>query len=321
MDLTALPRTPDRRVWAGLAGAFFLCLCCMMGAFAANGGAPQATATPTLTPTATSTDSPTPIPTDTPAPTATNTGTATRPPTATATSTATPTNTPTDTPTQTSTPTVTSTATPRPTSTATRTLTPTPPPNVQISASPNPLELGGCAKLSWIVDHVQAVYVFGGDLGTTPIPVTGHGSRSICPRVDTTYTLRIVAAGRARDVPYALDVQDTTPPSLPVLVSPNVGIPTYTCATGVTLSWKASSDYSGIARYDWAIYSRVYIRDIPLLLTIASGSVAGYTTSVTPPGVTLTCQTYYWSVRAVDGAGNASAYPTAQMFTVYNDLR
>ena len=185
----------------------------------------------------------------------------------------------------------------------------------------SPLELGGCARLSWIVDYVQAVYIFGGDLGTTPLPVAGHDSRTVCPRVDTTYTLRIVASGRARDVPYALDVQDTTPPSLPGLVSPNVGIPTYTCATGVTLSWTPSSDYSGISRYDWAIYTRIIIRELPVLVTIASGSVTGSATSVTPASVTLSCRTYYWSVRAVDGAGNAGAYPTAQMFTVYNDLR
>ena len=68
MDMSALPRTPDRRVWAGLAGAMFLCLCCMAAAFAANGGAPQPTATPTVTPTPGPNPTPTPRPTPTPTP-------------------------------------------------------------------------------------------------------------------------------------------------------------------------------------------------------------------------------------------------------------
>lgn len=327
MNFDALPRTPDKRVWAVLAGVLLLCLCCILAALVANGGpaAPTPTATGTLTSTPTSTDTPTAEPTSTPPPTATGTPapTATSAPTVTQTpvpATGTPTATSTPAPTATDTPTVTPTATPQPTVTPTRTRTPTPAPNVQISALPNPLELGRCATLSWAVANVQAVYIFGGDLGASPIPVTGQGTRSICPRVDSVYTLRYIAAGQTQDVPYALDVQDTTPPPVPVLVTPNGGLGTSGCSANVvTLSWKSVSDLSGIARYDWRIFKKFTLKGVPLEQVVTSGSTTA--TTVSPPGVTFNCDTYYWDVRAVDRAGNLGLFANEYSFYFYIALR
>ncbi|MBI5876046.1 MAG: hypothetical protein HZB53_00225 [Chloroflexi bacterium] len=323
MNLTALPRTPDRRVWAALAGALFLCLFCMAAAFAANGGAPASptpSAAPMLTATPTNTDVPTPEPAATPLPAPTSAATATNAPTSTPSATPTATQTPTAVPTGTDTPTVTPTSTPRPTATPTRTYTPTPAPNVQISAKPNPLELGGCSTLYWAVDNVQAVYVFGGDLGTTPLPVGGHDSRDVCPRVDTTYTLRFITAGRTQDVPYVLDVHDTTPPPVPALGAPSGGLASSGCSANlVTLYWKPVSDLSGVLRYEWRIYKRVTLRGLPLELAIASGSTTAI--SVTPPGATFNCDTYYWSVRAVDRAGNLGLWAAEQSYYFYIALR
>jgi len=160
----------------------------------------------------------------------------------------------------------------------------------------------------------------GGDLGASPIPVAGQGTRSICPRVDSTYTLRYIAAGQTQDVPYALDVQDTTAPPVPALVTPNGGLGTSGCsANAVTLSWKPVSDLSGIARYEWRIYKKFTLRGLPLELNTASGSTTA--TTVTPPGVTFNCDTFYWDVRAVDRAGNLGLFAVENSFYFYIVLR
>ncbi|GAB4574600.1 MAG: hypothetical protein Kow0077_21950 [Anaerolineae bacterium] len=58
-------------------------------------------------------------------------------------------------------------------------------PNINFVADRTTVPPGECANLAWDVSNVQAVYFEGAG-------VTGQGSRQVCPRVTTPYTLTVV---------------------------------------------------------------------------------------------------------------------------------
>lgn len=91
----------------------------------------------------------------------------------------------------TATPTATNTAEP-PTPTSTPTNTPvataTLPPSINFSAGQSSVPAGGCTKLQWQVNQVQAVYLDGQ-------AVEGQGEKEVCPAQTQTYQLRVVYSG------------------------------------------------------------------------------------------------------------------------------
>lgn len=101
-------------------------------------------------------------------------------------------------------------------------------------------------------------------------------------------------------------VVDTTPPSVPVLVSPADGALVFTPM--MPLDWNDSTDnLSGVVNYD------VQVDDDP-----AFGS-PDWTGTVVPSNATtaaLADGIWYWRVRARDGAGNVSAFSASRVFTL-----
>lgn len=159
-------------------------------------------------------DTPTPVPTSTP--TATPTGTPT------ATDTATPTATPTE------------VGTPTPTPTAT-----TPPQaKITFTATPETINEGQCAVLAWDVQNVKAVFLDGDG-------VVGQGSREVCPKKTTTYTLRVVKND---------DSEETVQRTVTVIqkpLAPSDLTVTKILTTSLVLSWQDNSNNeTGFRIYD-----------------------------------------------------------------------
>lgn len=96
-------------------------------------------------------------------------------------------------------------------------------------------------------------------------------------------------------------IEDTQPPAVPALLSPQNGHST--AQTRPTLSWQAVTD---AVRYEINLHSVS-----PAWTLAASGSAARYT-----PADPLFIGVYTWQVRAIDAAGNASAWSSPFSFTV-----
>lgn len=62
---------------------------------------------------------------------------------------------------------------------------PSAPPSISFFADPSSITAGQCTTLRWDVENVRAVYLDGQG-------VIGHDSKSVCPLLTTTYTLRVV---------------------------------------------------------------------------------------------------------------------------------
>ncbi len=169
---------------------------------------------PTATPSPTPTASPTPTMTATPTPGAAM-------PTPTSTATPTRTATPTLTPTGTATPTsiVSPTTAPTvPTATLVPTTTPTPTPaaiRMTLSLRPERIVAGECATLSWQVVGADAVFLQIGEAAEQP--VSPSSALSVCPVVETLYSLRAVAAEQQDRRTAILEVvePEPTPASTP----------------------------------------------------------------------------------------------------------
>lgn len=83
--------------------------------------------------------------------------------------------------------------TPAPTPTPLPTPTPAPAaPVLQFSANPTVIAQGECATLSWNVQNIQAVWVYPVGQPYSQFPVTGQGSRQVCPSQTTTYEMRVL---------------------------------------------------------------------------------------------------------------------------------
>ncbi len=120
----------------------------------------------------------------------------------------------------------------------------------------------------------------------------------------TTYYWRVRATNGAGNSAYTTAWSFTTlgAPAVPVHVSPANGA-TGLAAASVTLDW---NDITVATGYDWQ-----YSTDPAFLTGVVSGSVVSSTVAIGP---LANGTTYYWRVRATNGAGN-SAYTTAWSFT------
>ncbi len=111
---------------------------------------------------------------------------------------------------------------------------------------------------------------------------------------------------------------DTTPPSAPPVVRNGTGADMATTGSLVTLSanWDAGSDAeSGIFGYRYAIGTT------PGGTDVVNWKYVGNVTTVTQPYLSLTLgKTYYFSVKAVSGAGLLSAATISKGQTVVPDL-
>jgi archaellin len=121
---------------------------------------------------------------------------------------------------------------------------------------------------------------------------------------NTTYYWRVRATNGAGNSAYTTAWSFTTlgAPAVPVHVSPANGA-TGLAAASVTLDW---NDITLATGYDWQ-----YSTDPAFLTGVVSGSVVSSTVNIGPLSNNTT---YYWRVRATNGAGN-SAYTTAWSFT------
>ncbi len=122
---------------------------------------------------------------------------------------------------------------------------------------------------------------------------TAFGDTGLAAGQSVTYTVSAVTNGTetAPGAPLTTTVPDLTKPNAPT----NVTAPTVT-ATSVTLAWTAPADNVGVTGYDVLRNGSV----------IGSSTAAGYT-----DGTVATNQTYSYSVRARDAAGNVSDPSTA----------
>ncbi|MBK9452900.1 MAG: hypothetical protein IPN95_26455 [Bacteroidetes bacterium] len=120
----------------------------------------------------------------------------------------------------------------------------------------------------------------------------------------TTYYWRVRATNGAGNSAYTTAWSFTTlgAPAVPVHVSPANGA-TGLAAASVTLDW---NDITVATGYDWQ-----YSTDPAFLTGVVNGSVVSSTVTIGP---LANGTTYYWRVRATNGAGN-SAYTTAWSFT------
>ena len=134
--------------------------------------------------------------------------------------------------------------------------------------------------------------------------------------VGTTYYWRVKAVDGASNesdwaVPYSFSIiqtgGDTTPPAVPTLVSPADG--TQTTNRRPTLSWNSVSDPSGVT------YSLQVAKDSQFsTLVVDETGLSSPQYSFSADLDVLT--TYYWRVRAVDGAGNTSSWSSAWRFII-----
>ena len=75
--------------------------------------------------------------------------------------------------------------------TATAVAAPTPQPQIGFWADRTTIAQGECTTLRWQVHNVQAVFVYPVGQNFRDFPVTGEGSRQVCPTTTTTYEMRV----------------------------------------------------------------------------------------------------------------------------------
>ncbi len=222
------------------------------------------------------------------------------------------------------TPTATPTLTPSPSATPTRQPTWTPSPSPTPTATPAPrvmfwsdaiyLYTASCTTLRWEVDHVEAVYLYGGEFGKEPgIGVPGHSTAQVCPRRQTTYTLRVLVGEQVIERQITIQWEpypEQMPPTVPTPIAP-LGHTALTCNPNVTLSWLPSSDASTVIRYEWTLEQSAGGQDGPYNPYSSGLALDTFTTAWAPCG-----HFYRWQVRAVDGWGNKSLYSSYAYFSV-----
>jgi len=96
---------------------------------------------------------------------------------------------------------------------------------------------------------------------------------------------------------------DVTPPSIPVLQSPATG--TISTSQSQTLSWSAATDNFGVSSYTLQVDTSSAFNSASLITRTITG---------TSYSLTLSPNTYYWRVQAVDLAGNVGGW--SSVFTL-----
>ena len=95
-------------------------------------------------------------------------------------------------------------------------------PTVTLSAAPTSIVKGACTTLTWVTTNATSVAIDQG-VGT----VVANGTKSVCPIVNTTYSITAIGQGGSKVASVAIIV--TIPP-------PPVVIPGCTPPTGVTIT-------------------------------------------------------------------------------------
>jgi hypothetical protein len=123
------------------------------------------------------------------------------------------------------------------------------------------------------------------------------------PNITVTDPLTVgIAFGRPATYPTSALSSDTTPPSTPGAFQATPD----TSDSAVTLSWNASTDDTGVIGY------RLERSTDQSNWTVLSSAITGMSyTDITTASATR----YYYRVQALDAAGNASAYATADVLT------
>jgi hypothetical protein len=104
--------------------------------------------------------------------------------------------------------------------------------------------------------------------------------------------------------------EDTTAPEIPDPLTPKKG-ESLACAGSVAATWSAVTDPSGIDSY------KVQAERSPDNAAWSAAPGSPWSTGSTGQPIPVECGFYYrWRVRAVDGAGNASAFSVWTPFSV-----
>ncbi|MEO7262977.1 MAG: fibronectin type III domain-containing protein, partial [Jatrophihabitantaceae bacterium] len=164
---------------------------------------------------------------------------------------------------------------------------------------------GTAVRLTWTASassdsSAQDIYRDGRWLATVGPTVTSYSDTA--PVTGTSYTVRahdLLGNQSGDSAPASVPVVDTTPPSAPGNLSA-----TATGPTSVSLSWTASSDNVGVSGYE------VYRDSATTPLATLSGSATSYTDTTAAAQ-----QTYTYTVRAKDAAGNSTASNAATATT------
>jgi hypothetical protein len=146
----------------------------------------------------------------------------------------------------------------------------------------------------------------------TGLTTSAYAVNSFSPLANGTYYWKVRAvdgAGNASawTTSWAFKL-DNALPSLPSLVSPAYGAHVITSTP--TLDWSDVTDASGVT-YQLQVDNNADFSS--LVVSKTSLTASGYTLTA---GETLLAGTYYWRVRVVDGAGNASAWTSIWSFIV-----
>ncbi len=201
-----------------------------------------------------------------------------------------------------------------PTVTPTHTPTARPEALIQFWADPASIEAGKCTNIRWNVSNVSHI-VFGG------VEQSFSGSDSECPCDDRTYTLTVTLLdGKTEERYTSVTVSgscaapvppDTTPPPIPVPQVPFDGL-SIACKASQSLTWLPVTDPSKIREYQVRIQKS---SDNSHWSDTSVSPITGLTDKTTTIGVE--CGWYYrWSVRAVDGVGNISAWSAWSDFVI-----
>lgn len=103
-------------------------------------------------------------------------------------------------------------APPPPVPTATPTPLPTPAPQINFWADQTTINQGECTTLRWNVQNIQAVWVYPQGDNYQNWPVTGQGSRQVCPTTTTTYEMRVqLTNGQTEFRQVTITVNQTNP--------------------------------------------------------------------------------------------------------------
>lgn len=165
------------------------------------------------------------------------------------------------------------------------------------------------------IAQVLAAYEFNTAEDATLVGIHSATLTGLSP--NTKYYYRVVSKDAAGNVQWSAEGEfttsgDVTPPPAPALDSPADGVIITT--TTPLLQWKTVIDPSGVT-YEVQLASNSTFATLvanPTNLTAAAG--ASYATFTS--GSALDDGTYYWRVRAIDGAGNESNWSSARSFTV-----